>query len=1298
MLAYVFLLHWLGTTAEAQEKVISPVWNETGIPKIENYGPDEYGENPMNWGIVRDNRGVIYAANLNGILEFDGVSWRIIKTPKGGWVLSIAKDSAGTVYAGSFGDFGYLAPDSLGQMQFVSLLEYVEPGDRDFTEVWRIHCTKAGTFFRSGNKLFLWSNHKIKVLRSKSSLPLSSAVNDTLYFEERGAGLMMTAGDSLVLIPDSKRLDPIHFSAMLPYDRSRKLVCTTNGLLLFDGSVFSPFESPANAFLRENFLSSAAALPGGKFAIGTYRGGACIIDRMGRVLQILNQSSGLRNEDVKNLYCDPQGTLWMSLNSGIAQVRAHDPISFFTERRGLKGNVVSVVRHNGIIYAATSQAIFYLDSGNTNDGSIAVESQIHLPVFKPVKGIANQGFWLLSAGKWLLAATTADGVYQIDGDTAQRIDSDRESATVLCRSIRDTNMVYAGLKTGVEVLQLQNQKWVNTGHVKGVHEEPRTIVEDANGTVWLGTIFQGALKVNLTSHDAEGWNAEVERFGRAHGLPDGPINISKINGNVVFATNKGHHRFDKTKKYFYPDSTISVELADTTRSAAWVEEDRFGQIFVWPTNPDGKSELWMAKPGSDGRYSIDRNRFRALTNFGLFHTTYTDRDSVIWIGCSAGLVRYDPRIPQNVTMDYPALIRRVATVRTDSLIFAGFSSARLVRPVLPHISNALRFEYAAPFFQNISDNRYQYLLEGFDADWSNWTRETQKDYTNLPHGTYSFKVRARNTYGRLSPETGFSFEILAPWYLKWWAYAGYFALFVAGIYAAGRVLRARLIKREAEKAALREAEIFSQKNKELQDKNDQLQNVLSILQNAEDSLIDSESRFRSVAESANDAIITADRTGNIIFWNNRAQVIFGYRQEEAMGQPLTMLMPEQHREAHLKGLEQFYATGQGRIIGQVVEMHALKKDGTVFPIELTIAAWEAHDGKFVTGIVRDITRRKQEEEALQNTQAQLYQSEKMATLGKLSAGMAHELNNPAASTQRSAAQLRAAFFQLQRVNLQIGNLNFSDIQKDALASLDQITQERAERPVDFDALTRSDREHEMEEWLEAQGIASAWDLAPTLVSLGHDPNKMAALAEKFTAAQFSAVINWHSATYAIYCLLSQIDLGADRVAAIVKAFKTYTYMDQAPIQSVDVKEDLENTLIILRAKLKSGVIVRREYAKDLPRIEAYGSELNQVWTNIIDNAIDAMAGKGELILRTHKDDSCVVVEIADDGPGIPQEIQSKIFDPFFTTKPVGSGTGLGLNISHNIVVQKHRGQITVSSQPGKTCFTVRLPINLKAAG
>jgi signal transduction histidine kinase len=333
------------------------------------------------------------------------------------------------------------------------------------------------------------------------------------------------------------------------------------------------------------------------------------------------------------------------------------------------------------------------------------------------------------------------------------------------------------------------------------------------------------------------------------------------------------------------------------------------------------------------------------------------------------------------------------------------------------------------------------------------------------------------------------------------------------------------------------------------------------------------------------------------------------------------------------------------------------------------------------------------EKAYLQQEVMLRQSEKLATLGKLSAGMAHELNNPAAAAQRGAAQLQATFSHLQQTHLRLGELNLSDSQLESLLALDELAQQRAKQPADMDSLARSDREDELETWLDEQGVENAWQVAPTLVSLGYDHDALGKLVADLTADQFCAVIDWLNDTYTIYSLLEEIHQGAGRISEIVKALKGYTYLDQAPIQTVDIHDGLDSTLVILRSKLKSGITVHREYDENLPHIQARGSELNQVWTNLIDNAIGAMNGEGEITLRTRSDDRWVVVEIEDNGSGIPEENLSNLFDPFFTTKPPGEGIGLGLNISHNIVVQRHQGRIDVTSQPGKTRFEVRIPLN-----
>jgi signal transduction histidine kinase/predicted CoA-binding protein len=332
---------------------------------------------------------------------------------------------------------------------------------------------------------------------------------------------------------------------------------------------------------------------------------------------------------------------------------------------------------------------------------------------------------------------------------------------------------------------------------------------------------------------------------------------------------------------------------------------------------------------------------------------------------------------------------------------------------------------------------------------------------------------------------------------------------------------------------------------------------------------------------------------------------------------------------------------------------------------------------------------------LRSSEILLRQSEKMAQLGTLTAGIAHELNNPAAAAKRGSSQLVTALGELQNTQRELNKVNLSDEQWDLLLELEVQAREKAGKSIALDSLARSDRENEVETWLEDHGIMDGWELAPVLVSLEYQVHELEELAETFSRDQFPAVIEWLGATFTAYSLLAEIGQGAERIADIVKSLKAYVYLDQAPVQPVDLHEGLDNTIIMLRHKLKQGVNVRREYAEQLPRVMAYGSELNQVWTNIIDNAIDAMDGKGEIKVRTQQQGEWVVVEIEDTGQGIPEEIQAKIFSPFFTTKPVGKGTGLGLNISYKII-QKHGGEIKVFSQPGKTRFQICLPINFES--
>jgi signal transduction histidine kinase len=318
------------------------------------------------------------------------------------------------------------------------------------------------------------------------------------------------------------------------------------------------------------------------------------------------------------------------------------------------------------------------------------------------------------------------------------------------------------------------------------------------------------------------------------------------------------------------------------------------------------------------------------------------------------------------------------------------------------------------------------------------------------------------------------------------------------------------------------------------------------------------------------------------------------------------------------------------------------------------------------------------------------QRDRLASLGKLSAGLAHELNNPASAAKRAAGQLRQILKKIKDASHELGRRDLTREQKAEIENLETSLVQKDEPPPD--ALAASDMEEQIDSLLRSHGQNDLWQLSADLSRRGVKPAALESLFTNLEPETARAALIRLAASIEVADLLNELESSASRISDLVLAIKEYTYMDQAPIQNVDVIRSLENTLTILNHKLKKGVEVKRDYERVPLLVNSFGSELSQVWTNIIDNAVDAMQGRGELRIHVYRDDSCVVVEIGDDGPGIPAEVRTHIFEPFFTTKGVGQGTGLGLDTVQRIV-RKHRGNIQVDSQPGNTRFQVWLPLS-----
>ena len=328
---------------------------------------------------------------------------------------------------------------------------------------------------------------------------------------------------------------------------------------------------------------------------------------------------------------------------------------------------------------------------------------------------------------------------------------------------------------------------------------------------------------------------------------------------------------------------------------------------------------------------------------------------------------------------------------------------------------------------------------------------------------------------------------------------------------------------------------------------------------------------------------------------------------------------------------------------------------------------------------------------MRNVEGYSQQREKLASLGTMAAGLAHELNNPAAAARRAASHLQQT---TEKVQLHLCELS-SVLEHEHwqhLLDASQNSEERLANAPKLDHLERSDRSDAIATWLEAHGVANAWEVAPTFVSADIDKAWLEALAGKMPAASLVHALCWLEARLNLKLLLTQVEQSTGRIAELVKAVKSYSYMDQSPMQEVDIHEGLESTLTMLGHKLKNVTLVR-SFDRSLPRILAYGSELNQVWTNLIDNAIHAVNGTGKICVGTCREDDQLLIEIVDNAPGIPPTVQAHMFEPLFTTKQVGAGTGLGLVISNRIIADRHGGEIEFESKPGETRFKIRLPIH-----
>jgi len=837
----ILLLFLLGQSVAAAQSVAftkdAVPRREAGLPFIQNFRPKDYQALPQNWAIVQDRRGVMYFGNSAGVLEYDGSTWRTIPLPGLSEAYSLALDEHGKIFVGGNNELGYLASDSLGQMRYVSLLEYVPAPNREFGQVWKTLVTSEGIFFETTKGALRLqrtpanTSSSPNVWTAKIWKPVASyyrihSVHGRIFFA-LPKELLGLRGDSLHLVLNHAETTTTAISLMLPYSeesalheqqKTFMLIGTrSQGLFLYDGVSLRPFKSEAEDYLRENQLYRGALLPDGRYAFATLWGGVVIIDRQGRLLQIVNKAAGLHNENILFVFPDREGGLWLGTDSGIARIEVSTPLSLFQESLGLTVSAYCITRHRNRLYIGTSSGLAYL--AEAASPGVA-------PVLKFMPEIKSQTRVLLSIGPSLLVGGS-DGIYQLD-ENGDRFAIDKRNPGVFYRSAKDPRRIYVGLMDGLAVLLNLEGKLQLLQQVPGIVGEVKFIIEDTTGALWVGMFPQGLLRVELPAGEptpAIAAEIKIERFGPANGLPEGWTAPYYFHDRIVFSTPKGLRRFDAVRRTFAVDSSFGAFFADTNRTFYSLTEDFQKQVWMVHSY-QGRDEAGVTVPGKGGAYDWVRTPFSRIGEFGYMDKIYADPDQpgVIWFDCEEALVRYDPASPHAAAVDFRTLVRRV-TMKGDSVIYGGADSR--LETVLSYANNALRFEYAAPTFDNSAATRYQYYLEGFEENWSAWTAETKKEYTNLPEGKYRFQVRAKNVYDRLGNDGVFVFTIRPPWYRTWWAYSIYLLLAGVSVFSLVR-WRVQALQQKARQLeatiAERTAQVVAQKNR-LEEQSHQLQEM-----------------------------------------------------------------------------------------------------------------------------------------------------------------------------------------------------------------------------------------------------------------------------------------------------------------------------------------------------------------------------------------------------------------------------------------------------------------------------------------
>ncbi|UXP32731.1 two component regulator three y domain-containing protein [Reichenbachiella agarivorans] len=747
-----------------------------GIPFITTYLPKEYNAGMQNNDLLQDQRGVIYIANNYGLLEYDGSRWRVYSVSNGTKVRSVSLHANGRIYVGAQNQFGYFFPSPTGLMTYHSLSDLLPDNKQQIGEVWKCYVIEKNIYFCTDTHIYKYDGQSVTIVAHDIEIGSSFVIGNQLYIYQEHKGLSLIEKDHQIMVYGSEAFANKRIAGLLPLANERLLVCTEeDGLYFYNGSKFEKWKVSANQTLSSVFIQTVLPLSTHVIAIGTRNNGLFLISNEGQILSKLDKERGFNNKAIFGLMEDEFGNLWVGQNNGLARIEISSPFTYITDQFDLEGAGYCSYSNKDGLYLGTNNGLYLIKNNK--------ETHDDLNDYSTSKPINGQIYSIREFENKILLGHE-DGATFLDRGTVNRF-SNTEGAWKFIVPQNNSSLLLEGNYLGMKLYRKENKQWISSGLLDGLRESSRVFLENVDGTIWMTHGYKGVFKIypaqDYSKIDSVRFYDEKDGFATNR-----LINVFNINNENVFCSGAGIYRYDKESDRFVLHEKFT-EIFGSAIHIREMQEDGNGNIYFMASDYSG-----VLIKDKFNNYSIDTkifNKIHSKLNDDLEDISVLDFGNVLF-GAHEGFIHYDPQKQSVLLNPIKVLIRRMISTNNDQIIFEGSfqKNGEVVAnqpdnstPEFSYGSNSILFQFSSTFVDEDLKTEYSYYLKGYESDWSIWTTNTEKEYTNLREGNYEFIVKAKNIYDIESEVTSYQFSINPPWYRTKLAYFLYFVLFAGTI-------------------------------------------------------------------------------------------------------------------------------------------------------------------------------------------------------------------------------------------------------------------------------------------------------------------------------------------------------------------------------------------------------------------------------------------------------------------------------------------------------------------------------------